>query len=51
MCHYSCATCDLSWDNCLSCDPTKNRLLDVHKCLCLPNFFENGLVLCEKCDL
>lgn len=51
MCHLSCQTCELSAEQCTSCDITSNRILSGSSCVCSVGFFDAGVPLCEACPI
>ncbi|CAD8210795.1 unnamed protein product [Paramecium pentaurelia] len=50
-CHFKCKTCNGQDQNqCLSCDPISNRILQISSCLCQPHYFETEVQECSTCS-
>jgi hypothetical protein len=48
-CHYSCATCNLTATNCLTCPSSSSRTLASNTCPCDAATFDNGVAVCVAC--
>ncbi|CAD8214206.1 unnamed protein product [Paramecium octaurelia] len=50
-CHYSCLSCSGPQANqCLSCLNSESRTMIASSCVCIENYFDTSVPICQKCD-